>query len=391
MDERNFYYDGKSAHATVVLVNFGNTELSIVNESGAVIARWRYRDLFLLSAGLTGTVRVGARGAGNARLVLADPATMRALKERVPQLFKSRSGGAQLRRAALFAGFSLAALGTLYIALPIAAENLVPFFPLSLEQRLGERVREGMQQSWGFCTTDRDKEALAIVQGLVERLSASSALAVPVTVEFTKLKIENAFAIPGGTIIVTHSLLELMESPDEFAGVLAHELGHVVERHAVIGLVQSVGLSVVGTFLFGGGSGSGEWVIGAASTLASLSYSRRLERRADERGLAMLESANISTLGVATLFERLEKTSKKTGTAQEQAGQSDEAEKTVFLSSHPPSAARIAQAQQANKIDRPPALTATEWAKVKSICAESGSVETDDTFEQPGARAGQTQ
>jgi predicted Zn-dependent protease len=361
------FYDGEAAHAQSVEVTFEETAL-VIAHGGRILARWRYAALYLATSGAHPGLRIGARGAGEARLVIEDSAAIAELRRRAPRLFARKSRAALLRRALYFAAASAALLTGAYYSLPYLAEALVPFVPLSVERQIGEQVRAAFETSFGSCASERDKPALAILDRLTKRILGANGVTYEVSVEVSQMKLENAFALPGGMVVVTHELITLMESPDELAGVLGHELGHVVERHAMIGMVESTGLSLVTTLLLGGGSSSGEWFVNAATTLASLSYSRRLEARADERGIAMLEAAGISPAGLGTLFERLERNeAMRKGTAEREAESDDSL--SVFLSSHPPSALRIARVQKSALVKAPPALSAEEWAQVKSLCA----------------------
>jgi predicted Zn-dependent protease len=112
----------------------------------------------------------------------------------------------------------------------------------------------------------------------------------------------NAFALPGGFIVVNRGLLAAAESGEEVAAVLAHELSHVTLRHSTKRLAGSLGASAALAFVLGMVD------LGApAYTLAHLSglgYERDQEREADEAGLTLLMRAGISPIGMATFFER---------------------------------------------------------------------------------------
>lgn len=371
------FYDGESAHAQPVEVTF-NASALVVARARRVLVRWRYRKLFLLTPGEHPGLRIGAHGAGEARLVLENEAAVAELKRRAPGLFPKRGARTLIRRAAIFAGVSAGLLVAAYVALPYLAEALTPLVPISIEQQIGSQIHQAFDTRYGTCTGEREKTALAILDRLTQRILGTTETPFAIKVEVTRMKLENAFALPGGVVVVTRGLIAVMKSPDELAGVLAHELGHVVERHAMIGIVESTGLSLAGTLITGGGSSSGEWVVSAASTLASLSYSRRLESRADARGITMLEAAGISPLGLATLFARLEQRKGKKkqeagATSDKENGQNSEDSLSVFLSSHPPSALRIARARQSALVNAPPALSAEEWSVVKTVCAEESA------------------
>ena len=90
----------------------------------------------------------------------------------------------------------------------------------------------------------------------------------------------NAFALPGGHIYVFQGLIDRAQSPDELAGVLAHEIGHVAHRDGTRTVLQTAGLSFLFGMMLGDFFGGGAVVIAAKTVLRS-SYSRRVEAAAD--------------------------------------------------------------------------------------------------------------
>src|SRR5690606_38593589 len=96
----------------------------------------------------------------------------------------------------------------------------------------------------------------------------------------------NAVALPGGRVLLFNGLLKEAKSPDEVAGVLGHEMGHVRHRDTMTALVRQLGLSVV----LGGFNGQ---VGGAVNGLLAMSYSRDAERAADAYSIDRLRAADI--------------------------------------------------------------------------------------------------
>jgi len=105
-------------------------------------------------------------------------------------------------------------------------------------------------------------------------------------------------ALPGSQVLLFDGLVQQAETPEELAAVLAHEIGHVRERHVMSALLRQFGLSIL---LSGANSGVVDNVFG----FASLGYSRLAEREADAAGRRLLAQANISPLGAADFFDRL--------------------------------------------------------------------------------------
>ena len=139
----------------------------------------------------------------------------------------------------------------------------------------------------------------------------------------------NAFAMPGGTIVVTDALLTRFPDNDTIAGVLAHEIAHVAEGHVLQQLYRSTGTDLLGALILGE---LGPILDGAASqskTFLSLAYSREHESEADRIGITLAAKAGFDPEGLARLFEELD----NQGAAQESS----------WWSTHPALRERIAQ------------------------------------------------
>lgn len=118
----------------------------------------------------------------------------------------------------------------------------------------------------------------------------------------------NAFAVPGGYVVVNTGLIQAADSAEEMAGVLAHEVQHVELRHTLKNLVHSLGLRAAFALALGDISGS---ALGdMAATLGELKFSRDLESEADAKGLAALRQSGIAPQGMVTFFSKLHKQEK---------------------------------------------------------------------------------
>jgi hypothetical protein len=134
----------------------------------------------------------------------------------------------------------------------------------------------------------------------------------------------NAFALPGGIIVVNTGLINATRRPEELAGVLAHEMQHVERRHSLVAVIKDMGLRGL-WMLVTGDVGSGV-LSGAAIELTSLRFSRDAEAEADARGFDTLVAAGIDPSGMPDFFQVLAKDS---GAAP-----------PPFLSTHPASTDR---------------------------------------------------
>jgi len=220
-----------------------------------------------------------------------------------------------------------------------------PLVPKSWERKFGDALVGDFGGK--FCTGAGGQAALA---KLSARLGASPE---DYRIRVVNVPIVNAAALPGGNIVVFRQLITQAEGPDELAGVLAHEISHVEQRHVTQGLIRELGLGIFIAML-GGSTGS------SADMLMSATYSRKAEAEADEGARTALERANISPLPTAGFFARLSRAEGK-GTA---------ATMVNYLDSHPLSADRRQRFERAALPGKAytPALSREEWGALRNIC-----------------------
>ena len=175
--------------------------------------------------------------------------------------------------------------------------------------------------------------------------------ALDIKVRVANIKHNNAFAMLGGRIVILNGLLFDARSPDGAAGVLAHEIGHVMRQHPSRTLLRGIGLGLVFDLFLGGSR-----TAGFGQTLLSTSYSRDAERDADAIALAILDGAGVSVAGLAEFLDRL----------------NDGGAGPDWLSTHPDSKNRAAliRAHQGPK-NTTPALTQADWRALNGICQQT--------------------
>ena len=169
-----------------------------------------------------------------------------------------------------------------------------------------------------------------------------------------KNKSVNAFALPGGIIVINSALIEKTDNADELAAVIAHEVQHVEQRHALKGMIKSLGWAV-GLMAVLGDVSAATAVI--AHQVGVMYFSRDIESEADKLGYQALLRAHIKPDGMVSFFQKLE---------HEQGKQAPE-----WISSHPDTANRIAAIQTLIK-EQPcgDCLSLTiDWEKVKRNAA----------------------
>lgn len=369
------FADGRTAKVREVELDFARDALEI-RQAGEVLERWPYREIVLVEERFGDAPMRLRHGDRAGRLTIAHKGLIRALVERAPHL----SG--RLRHTFSLGGFTKwgVAVGATALAvyllvaeMPAIAARIVP---LKWEEALGEAVVEQVTFLFArkskFCEAGPGKAALERLQA---RLTAKLETRYRFKLRVIDHKMVNAFAAPGGYVVVMRGLIEKAESPDEVAGVLAHEIGHVVERHSTEALFRSIGFNLIVATLVGNTTSMGGAVAEIGTGLASLSYSRAAERQADEIGIKLLNDADVSGAGLARFFARIaarrEKAEEKSGgeTKRETKTKSGEDGSSIwgYLSTHPPSTER-ARRIKAMATGRGRAMSEADWAALKAIC-----------------------
>jgi predicted Zn-dependent protease len=199
-----------------------------------------------------------------------------------------------------------------------------------------------------------DQEGLAALATLIGKLEAAAALPIPLDTKVVRRSEPNAVALPGGHIYVFEGLIDKSQTPDELAGVIAHEIGHVAHRDGTRSIIQSAGLSFLFGMLLGDFVGGGAVVIGARAVLQS-SYSRDVEGAADRYGADLLNRAGGDVRAFGAILDRI-------------AGAIHPG--VEILRDHPDTKARVAVINSLASPGEPaqPLLEPNEWRALKRIC-----------------------
>jgi len=336
------YFDGTSPARRSVQVGIADRGLALVQEDGSPLAFWPFAAIERSEdEGDHGATRLAC---GAARLRVDGAAFANALHAAAPALAPRSPAQRLLRGLAITA--MAGAVGLVgWFLVPRLDAPIAALVPSAWERRVGAETVELMGGK--SCTTAAGSAALG---RLVERLTAGVALPLPITVEISDRKEINAFAAPGGRIILFNGLLVAAQSPDEVAGVLAHEMTHSRKRHPTRMLIRLIGTSFLEQLLIGAETG------GMAETLLVLSYSRQFEEEADAGAVELLAGAGIDTAAFANFFDRLE-----------QSGGGGPL--PAILASHPAPQERSAMLRAHPGAATSPALDAGDWESLKAICA----------------------
>jgi Zn-dependent protease with chaperone function len=293
-------------------------------------------------------------------LYLKDPVLIRAFREAAPPelIHHFEAAAAKVRQARTHRrrtwGIVVGSLGAVALFLWLGSDWLVELavsrIPVEWEQKLGESAyRDFLAQQ----DVLKEGPAVAAVNEMTQRLT-SQVTNNPYKFEITVVKsdVVNAFALPGGYIVVFTGLMKKAESGEEVAGVLSHEVNHVLQRHGLDRMVKSLGLMAVVTILVGDPQGLAGLMKQIGLELVTLKFGRAQETEADLTGLQLLQRAKIDPAGMIRFFERL---------SEKDQGRME------WLSTHPMSTARAGRlkAELASLPKTTPEPFTFEWKTIQ--------------------------
>ena len=224
--------------------------------------------------------------------------------------------------------------------------------------RVGRLGRAGDNQvrliaSGKICADPRGSAALATLTG---RLQEAHSWPTDIDILVLDSSVPNAITLPGGRIYLFRALLERAETPDEIAGVLAHEIGHARHRDSLRKLIQAGGTSYLFGLLFGDVTGGGALVF-ASRMLVDNAYSREAETAADAFAGETMTALGRPAGAMAHLLKRIE---------------GNESRIPAFLSTHPVTDRRLSALERLVPAQAgPPLLADEEWRALKEICKTS--------------------
>ena len=318
-----------------------------------------------LTVGVTGfnedTLQLSwERGGETHAVTVSDPAAHRALVDSAPAGFSARlrSGhstvGYHRRKWNVVLG-AVAGLALLLVVAWWQSEAITGWIAsrvsMETEVGIGERVLAQLEQEHELT---QEGEAARTIAEIGSRLTQGSRYQYRWYVSDDKEV--NAYALPGGIVVVNKGMIEEAGSAEELAGVLAHEVQHIEHRHTLQQLISSAGWAAVLAVALGDVSAITAVMI---HQLGNLRNSRKLESQADTEGMKALAQAGIPLDGMAALFRRLQAEQQKLGS-----------EGPALLSSHPATQERIEDLEQLAKTlacDCQP--LAIDWPAVQAAAA----------------------
>ena len=356
------YYDGRSAVPHHVTVTLQPNRLQIRTNAGTTYS-WPYNELKQTQGRYSGEEVRLERGTGICEtLVVPDDDILRAIhrvaQEKVGHLHNPANTHTRLMFTVLAGVVSIPMFwGIITWGIPWLATPITALIPVTWERQLGQFIANEIAPPEKQCQDPQLREALeTIAETLSQPLQAT-----PYTFTITVVDNPafNALAAPGGNILVFRGLLKGTHTPEELAGVLAHEMQHILLRHGMRMLVQQISMAFAVAALSGDASGIMTFGLQAAHTLQTLSYSRGAEEQADEQGLHLLLRAKLDPKGMIAFFDNLKD--------RHQPGPLSQ-----YLSTHPSAEERMSRlkafAEKNPSQQSHPLLQQSDWSQIRELC-----------------------
>lgn len=224
-----------------------------------------------------------------------------------------------------------------FYGLPKAAEYFANRIPIETERLIGKQGLEWLDENKWLVPSAVNEDVQAIIRQDFDTLRQGLVQEEHYRLEFRSAPVlgANAFAFPGGTIVITDGLINLAKSREEVAAVLAHEIGHIELRHTLRLIIQDSMVAVVAATIIGDVATLG--AAGVPAILAQAKYSREFEAQSDDFAFVLLKKHGISPENFAKIMLRMAELGQK----------NKGGEPLGFLSTHPYTQDRVERAREA--------------------------------------------
>ncbi|USG60153.1 M48 family metallopeptidase [Sneathiella marina] len=358
-------FDGKTAKAQSVSVEIEDGSLKIISDTGSLMDKWPLASLRDENAGpAVGELRLSVAADNAARLIVEDPDFIRDVNAKCPRLYKSRPLVPGWWKPYVFwGGGAIASVIFIFaVVLPVLTTQIAWILPDKLREDIGEQTKSFLiesiarkQNSTADAIICRDPEGEREISRVLQQLNVSAGDEVQdLQVTVIKSPIANAFALPGGKILIFSGLLDLADEANGFTGVLAHELGHAKFRHPMKSFILGTGVATIFSLLVGDASG-GVALAAIGQMAVSSTYSRELETEADEMAILLMQSAGFDVSPMNELLQKIH------------ANNKTETFDFALFDTHPGIEDRLALITSAGKTGGG-AMSSEAWEHVKKMC-----------------------
>lgn len=353
------YLDGRTAARHRITITITPAALQFLL-SGGETKQWPYDQIRQTQGAYSGEpVRLEC---GAETVVISTPALLTAIHLAAPTMGRHlHNPSCRKTRMRWTLGATLGVLlmvaGLYRWGIPSMASVATPYVPLAWEESLGRQVVEHLAPDARQC---RDPTRLRKLEQVVQALTTTHPTSpYRIRLSIVDAPAINAFAAPGGQVVILRGLLEKTASPEQLAGVLAHELQHVYQRHTTRTILEQTATTLLLSATSGDLSGGLAWGLEGARTMGSLHYSRTHETEADVEGLRMMQTAGLDPAAMISFYEVMWSDAKL------------HAEPPDFLSTHPDMEERLATLialTGPSPTDTLTLLPGEDWKDIRTLC-----------------------
>ncbi len=364
-----FYLDGQSATRHPVTIQAMQSGLQITRAGEPTII-WPYAQIRQTQGLYEGEqVRLERGHGGHEAIIVPDQSfgtELRALLPHATGHIHDPSRRGNRVRWTFVAGLGAIGLGAaLYLwGIPALAWAVTPWVPISWEKTLGQTVMTRMDLEDRRCKNPLLNEAMQVMLDRLEAAARANPYQIKLMV--TNNPFANAYAVPGGYVVMFHGLIKVSQRPEQVAGVLAHELQHIYQRHSMRMIIEHTSGSLLLGALVGDFSSAMAIGLEAAHTIGLLRYSRGHEREADLKGMELMARAGIDPRGMVEFFEILSREGPQLPAFID------------YVNSHPSSQARIDYLKKLAgtlAVDAEPLMKESDWEDLKQLCHSSAGAD----------------
>lgn len=347
--------DGELSQSVPVVVTLELDGLMVKRPDRSKLTFWKFCNLRAAA-----TIRASDRDiflsntqAPRATLLLEGTDVARDLLARAPQIAPNPRR-ARIMRIALIAAIALLAAGVfLFYGKGRYSKAIAQLIPNQAAYKLGQQSAEVFWRIGAACYREPGISAL---RKILTRLTSAGSYGRPFELHVAHSPMANVFALPGHHIMLLSGLIGQTKSPEELAGILAHEMGHALERDPEALFVRTIGVDSLAGLLTG--NAGEENATGFSALLLQIRYSQEAERAADDHALAILRRAEIAPRPGGEFLLRHSVGSRPHGGSMQ------------YLGTHPWSGDRAKPLLLPVDYPTKPILSDKDWADAQAVCGD---------------------
>ena len=316
------YYCNANEYPAMVTPLKDGLRIQFTDGGNEATVNWHYRQM---APTKTGAATFTYPGYPLQTLVVLQPDVAQNIHHSKEAQVRNKTRRRVIKVFSFFTAFVLAVMMVYAFVLPWIAGLIAASIPVEYEKSMGKQLYASVKGSY-----EVDEKRTAYVNAFFDEMKVPSAYNIHITV--VKSEVLNAYAMPGGYIVVHDKLLDGLTTYPELAALLSHEFIHIENRHSLRSLFSRLSNYIFLSLILGDIGTVTAIVVSHTHHLKNLSYSRRLETEADEEGVTILQERHIDCNGFVRLFQVLQK-------------EVDE-EPSEWVSSHPNLKKRIRNIEQ---------------------------------------------